>query len=369
MPSVEQQALAKFDEKQAIDPNKLLLSGYLYKKSSRYHHYKKRWFVLRNCQLSYYKDQSEHKPLGVIHGANLLSINADDSHSHHHSSKYYFKIHTNDKKFQMYANDESTFNQWLKGIKEVIDYHFNNVSQVPETDTPKLKTLLLPKPAAKIEPPPPLAHPENNTSSTELYSGVEDPNYTSNASDTNNMHHSSSALLPAISESRVDLHRVESERLKLQVKLLSREASQEELRTESDDKLLLDSILNPNYEHEIIIEKGQMSRLYKRLNQWNRFFIILTNKNMLFYKNHTGFFNRSLEDILSSETPSKIIKVNDLLDIVELEALSKSKPWCLLIITKKKRVRFSVETEEELVKWLVAITMLINRREDKTLVK
>ena len=41
-----------------IDDNKVLLSSYLLKRSAKTHQWKKRWVVLRNRQLSYYKDSS-----------------------------------------------------------------------------------------------------------------------------------------------------------------------------------------------------------------------------------------------------------------------------------------------------------------------
>ncbi|KAK7680494.1 hypothetical protein QCA50_016493 [Cerrena zonata] len=88
---------------------------------------------------------------------------------------------------------------------------------------------------------------------------------------------------------------------------------------------------------EYIIEQGYLLRLRKRYNQWH----------------------------LSK--PYKVIPIQDIVDVIELDPLSKTKNWCLLIITPEKRLRFCADSEEEMIKWLSALkTLVLKRRGSRT---
>ncbi|ODV95203.1 hypothetical protein PACTADRAFT_33781 [Pachysolen tannophilus NRRL Y-2460] len=382
--------IKKLNKEQIENPNKLIVSSYLHKKSSKYHNYKKRWFVLRNCQLSYYKDSQEHKPLGVINGSNLLSFNVDDNTNHHHSNKYYFKIHTSHKEFQLYAEDKDTMQRWVAGLRSVIDYNNESFEEVLEPENKSHEDEdenenenenrngngngnnqsdhddIAESPIPLEKDPPPFIY--QNNSSNDQFSGVDDNNYISNASDSNLTHQQSQQpILPIINENGLDQEKVEKERLKIKAELLKEKAGLVEESQNNKEGDLKDDYLSSSAKHEIIIEKGEMKRLYKRYNQWKRFYIILTNKRLIFYKDQgSNFANSNFSEKLRSEKPAKIILMDDVLDIVELDPLSKTKNWCLLIITTKKRIRFSVENEDELIKWLVAIKMLLSKRKGKT---
>ncbi|KAF6060493.1 PH domain family protein [Candida albicans] len=71
-----------------IDNNKLLISTVLYKRSRHTRQWKKKWVVLRKCQLSYYKDSKEYKPLKVYHGEDLLSFSIIPDHTKNHFALY-----------------------------------------------------------------------------------------------------------------------------------------------------------------------------------------------------------------------------------------------------------------------------------------
>ena len=88
-------------------------------------------------------------------------------------------------------------------------------------------------------------------------------------------------------------------------------------------------------------------RLKKRYNQWQRQYAVLTVDSLCFYKSQNSAHQH--------KKPIKTIGVDQLLDVVELDPLSKSKPYCMQLITPAKRIRFSLDSEPELTKWLVAI--------------
>lgn len=285
------------------NPDALIYSGALYKKSTKTHSYKKKWFVLRNSQLSYYKDSKEHKPLKVFACSDIQSF---DPRNERTFEQPHFTIYTSKKKLHLYAENQREYDLWKEGLNQVIG-----------------------KQDFKTEHPPPLLFSEG------VFSGAEDPNYTSCASD-----HQSSP--------QNDTHMGEA------------------FKTFQDTKEKKE-LLSAEAGKEIIVEKGRLLRLYKRLNQWKKLDIVLTNKALYIYKvnpkiSETLQATSSIEHIIECANPIKIIKVLDLVDIIELDPLSKTKIWCLLIITKAKRIRFCAESESELVKWLTAIKMLLSKR-------
>ncbi len=128
---------------------------------------------------------------------------------------------------------------------------------------------------------------------------------------------------------------------------------------------------------EQVIETGCLLRLRKRYNQWRKFYIVLTDQRLCFYKspsststasnnnnNNNNNNNKNNEifnvnDIIFKMVPDKIIKIGDLIDAVEIDSLSSTKNYCMLIITPLKRIRFCASNEEDLTKWLVAIKRCI----------
>ncbi|KAG5358619.1 putative PH domain-containing protein [Yarrowia sp. B02] len=103
----------------------------------------------------------------------------------------------------------------------------------------------------------------------------------------------------------------------------------------------------PSPSRSSLIAEGPLLRLKKRYNQWQRQYAVLTPEALSFYK--------SASSAHEHKKPIKTIPVAQLLDVVELDPLSKSKSFCMQLITPAKRIRFSLDSETELTKWLVAI--------------
>lgn len=106
--------------------------------------------------------------------------------------------------------------------------------------------------------------------------------------------------------------------------------------------------LEPLQSEEKVLEAGYLLRLKKRYRHWRKQYVVLTNERMIFYKHE------------KSKTPLKVIKMSKLIDVVEQDAMSKTKQYCMLVITPEKRMRFCAQSEEELVRWLSVIRALID---------
>ncbi|SGZ54848.1 CIC11C00000005982 [Sungouiella intermedia] len=98
-----------------LDDNKVLVLSWVLKKSVKTHQWKKRWAVLRNCQFSYYKSSSEHKPSAVINKTNLLLFAAiPGGHAHH------FAIYCSKKTYHLRVESQELFDKWISALTIVI---------------------------------------------------------------------------------------------------------------------------------------------------------------------------------------------------------------------------------------------------------
>lgn len=117
-----------------MDDNKVLVLSWVLKKSVKTHQWKKRWAVLRNCQFSYYKSSSEHKPSTVINKNDLLSF-ASIPGGH----KYHFAIYSSKKAYHFRVDSPALFEQWISALKSVLpDQEDELVDEDP--DSPKDNT-------------------------------------------------------------------------------------------------------------------------------------------------------------------------------------------------------------------------------------
>lgn len=98
-----------------LDENKVLVLSWVLKKSVKTHQWKKRWAVLRNCQLSYYENASEHKPSRVINKNDLLSFAKIPGHH-----EYHFAVYTSKKAYHFQVDSAELFDQWISALRAVI---------------------------------------------------------------------------------------------------------------------------------------------------------------------------------------------------------------------------------------------------------
>lgn len=294
-----------------IDDNKVLLSSYLLKRSAKTHQWKRRWVVLRNCQLSYYKDSKEHKALKVIGKSNLLSFSIIPD-----STKFHFAIYTNKKVLHFKSTDEATYNNWIGILRQFYD-------EKSHTDSEAVNLIMQEQRSKQ-------AHSFRRSSNEMEYSGDEP--LSSGASDcTTPRTHGTPVTKPL---STFADH--------------PNEDDEEEIIHRVTNLNLHDSIHD---EGEYILEQGYLYKLRKRYNQWRKFYFILSNKSLYVYKHR--------DDISHVH---KFFPIDDIIDVIELDPVSKTKQWCFLIITPLKRMKFCASHEDEMIKWLSVLKTLIKKR-------
>ena len=88
------------------------------------------------------------------------------------------------------------------------------------------------------------------------------------------------------------------------------------------------------------------------MKQWKKLWVVLRPKNLAFYKSE-----REYAAVL-------ILPLSTCVDAVEIDPISRSKKYCMQIITEEKGYRFCAESEDGLARWLGAVKMQLSRRKE-----
>ncbi|RCK64999.1 Pleckstrin y domain-containing family A member 7 [Candida viswanathii] len=345
-----------------IENNRVLISSFMYKRSTHRKHWKKKWLVLRKCQLSYYKDSREHKPLKVYNASKLLSFNViPDNHRNH------LAVYTTNKVLHFRTDDDALFTKWIDAWLEFFNLknHSNDADEEEYEDFEDTEELYKDTSTEQqqrqqqhhhqqqgecydgdagsvsssiLQPPPTLPiHSIQNRQSQAKRTG----SYTSDSINTetsDDMYSSDgftsdSPLTPNAPPSSLtspffntlDVPREEDERDKSPMKPKPRGEEKESALREVA---------------EYTIEEGSLEVLRRKYNQqWKKYHVTLTSRSLKLDIPHGNILN---------------IPVYDIEDVIELDPISSKRQWCLMIITPLKRLRFSCGDEAEMTKWFSA---------------
>lgn len=89
------------------------------------------------------------------------------------------------------------------------------------------------------------------------------------------------------------------------------------------------------------------------VRQWKKLWVVLRPKNLAFYKSDEEY------------AAVLILPLSTCVDAVEIDPVSKSKRYCMQIITEEKGYRFCAESEDKLAEWLGALKMVMSWRREK----
>ena len=88
------------------------------------------------------------------------------------------------------------------------------------------------------------------------------------------------------------------------------------------------------------------------VRQWKKVWVVLRPKCLAFYKNAEEY------------SAHLIIPFQSIIDAVDIDSVSKSKQYCMQVISEEKNFRFCAKSENELAKWLGAFKSLLVRRRE-----
>jgi len=109
------------DAFETMNNEKIIESGYLYKRSTKLKSWKKRWFVLRGTKLAYYKNDKEYKLMSVIDLNTIHRVGKVNV-----SRPNVFGIVTLPRTYYVQGTNEEEVDKWIKSINELIKINENN---------------------------------------------------------------------------------------------------------------------------------------------------------------------------------------------------------------------------------------------------
>lgn len=377
--------------------DKHICNGWLYKRGKR-KTWKKRWFVLRDSQLTYYKDDKEYKPKDIISTSDIMAVAmlTDDNKPNH------FAFFTPNKNYHLRAETIQEAESWVEKLKLALDRasqkalsssftRLNVLDSVAENEhngrnmihvgpmefrTSQTFNTFPNKPTVNLAKRHSINGPVGNLSGNIQrlkFPPIRpsfDSNNVSNSVDSNTTSLNAGSLFSGkdaaqsscTSDYGSPVNKKQADFGMQQRQPLPELSQQPSINDEDDDSFIqppTNSSTNISNNADInisntiesvqnILETGFLLRFKRRYKQWRNQYVILTNNKIEFYKNER------------SKTPLKMIPIEDLIDVVELDAISKSKQFCMQLITPEKRIKFCAPSEDELIRWLAAIKAIID---------
>jgi len=108
-------------------------------------------------------------------------------------------------------------------------------------------------------------------------------------------------------------------------------------------------------DYERVICQGWIQLLKSKsgVRQWKKVWMVLRPKQLAIYKGNEEY------------TAQLILPFPSIIDVVEIDPISKSKTACMQIISEERNYRFCALDEESLTKWLGAFKSLLSKRKTK----
>lgn len=96
--------------------------------------WKKRWCILSDDVIRYYRSESDKEPAGTIFGEDIEDVYDDLYESQKDSAKYgsVFKVVIKGRDYVFNAASGAKRDEWIKKIKELLDEHRSEVPELPE---------------------------------------------------------------------------------------------------------------------------------------------------------------------------------------------------------------------------------------------
>ncbi|CAN6621812.1 hypothetical protein TRVA0_008S02806 [Trichomonascus vanleenenianus] len=364
-------------------------SGWLYKRN-RAKQWSRRWFVLRDYQLVYYKDEHEYKVEGIIPTAEILTVAmVADPHRPNR-----IVLYTSKANVHLRADNAPDAQNWCDVIRQTADEavestlssSFKRMS-VLDNNKGEPFTMRTVKPRSPLEPheplegisfpknfempppvPPGMASPLSGTHSFTddmVSSWASDQALSRSAGSSSGAHAAAPVGTAAATTTAAPAAAAASAPVSSATAGAATKAAQQHHQPHATSPL----VTSPptayththappqhrsstcDFEDEKIVKKGYLLRLRRRYNQWKRKWVVLTTHRVLFYKSQ------------KHGTPLKIIDMHDIIDVADIDPLSKSKKFCFQIITAHKRLRFCCESEEDLTSWLASLVTIVRKHQ------
>ncbi|KAJ3517579.1 hypothetical protein NM208_g14683 [Fusarium decemcellulare] len=114
------------------------------------------------------------------------------------------------------------------------------------------------------------------------------------------------------------------------------------------------SVSNIEQDPDRVIWQGWLYFLRNRrgMRQWKDMWAVLRPRNLILYKDESEY------------TARWILPLSSIVNVVDIDPLSKSKKHCLQVITEEKSYRFCAHDEDALVRCIGAFKSLLAKRRE-----
>ncbi|KAG8967772.1 hypothetical protein FRC03_009321 [Tulasnella sp. 419] len=163
-------------EAEALEDETVAKAGYLSKKGERRKTWKKRWFVLRQTQLSYYKSHKEYQLLRLLPISEIHCVTPVTLKRHAHA----FGLVTPSRTYYCQASSPQEVDDWVKALNEARSRLKDPASPASPTTTGPVTAAASPTPAINVTSPKTPVTVAQNPPSSPIYhqatsSDSEDP--------------------------------------------------------------------------------------------------------------------------------------------------------------------------------------------------
>ncbi|KAJ6005902.1 hypothetical protein N7451_003846 [Penicillium sp. IBT 35674x] len=339
------------NENGSFEFDRVLKSGRVSRRVKHKHVFRASWkpayLVLRPNLLSVYKDEETTRLRVSINLSDVTAVASVKSPRSHR--QYVFGVFTPSKNYRFEALSERDADDWIARIRieTPADADEAAVAALSKKDrTPAIQKQLIEDTTdhSDFDAAGRPSSPEGRTLSPAARSSRKPP-YTQDYSGNDVTSYSELSDGPPPRNSRL--------RSMPSIHTLSISAPDDRLLSTS---LPRDAGRQPDLgilrDPERVICQGYLQglRIKGAVRQWKRLWVVLRTKNLAFYKDEQEY------------SPVRIISMSQIIDVAEIDPLSRSKKFCLQIIAEEKSYRLCASDEESLARWLGSLKSIIVAR-------
>lgn len=332
--------------------DRVIKSGYLQKRTQKTKTWKSIYLVYRPNTLSIYKDEKENKLRHKIYLSELTAVTLLKDPKNRRENV--FGLFSPSKNFHFQASNKDDAQQWVDlirrdaRIEEEEEEMFlaspivHRDAFIPRDSSVGTSHILQDRDRYISSSPEPMEMPST---------GFRRPSYNPRRPSTT-VEYSGNELASDFSDSDVQrYHGASIENLAVQSPLASSTGTRPSVGLRNASQV---SGLNMEQDPDRIIWQGWLWWLRNKrgVRQWKNCWAVLRPRNLILYKDESEY------------SVQFIVPMSLILNVVDVDPISRTKAHCLQIITEEKSYRFCAYDEESLVKCLGAFKSLLAKRKE-----
>ncbi|KKA28132.1 hypothetical protein TD95_000973 [Thielaviopsis punctulata] len=363
------------DQNGSFEFDRIVKSGYVQKRTQKTKTWKSVFLVLRPTSLSIYKTESENK---LRHKIELSDVTAvahlkDPKHKREHV----FGLFSASRNYHLQAPSEADVNDWVSLIRthaRIEEEEEEMFLQSPQSHRPgaalmdrvmnmrrakdaaRADRMLSSSPELQVNPPTPRVH-SPSMSMVMDYSGLSGNEMASDFSDTEmprlfvpSACASSENVVGPISEHAVLDTSGTNPRPSVGAATTATAATAATTATTATSPVSTPT--QPDPDRVIWQNWLWMQRSKGGVRQWRNYWAVLRPRNLILYRDQSEY------------TAQFILPLGSIVDAVDIDPISKTKKFCLQVITEEKTFKFCAHDEEALVQCLGAFKSLLAKRRE-----